>query len=219
MKSKQKPKQSAKVRTSRPLPETSRVDPAPATKILRDGKTRSKALLSGERSVAPTVREFEEWHVRRHQIAGKDVVGTVADLGGGEGYGTRIFVEWTDKPILAVDDSLEAIQYAREHYAHDRIDYQNLDLFSVTGQYDTVCIMEVLEHQPDGQAVFKKLEQLAIKRIVLSTPDMEFSDAVNPFHYKHYSPQEIRELFASVGFHVIQEIYGGWSKVYVADRT
>jgi 2-polyprenyl-3-methyl-5-hydroxy-6-metoxy-1,4-benzoquinol methylase len=55
----------------------------------------------------------------------------VIDVGCGIGYGAKILAEAGHR-VLAIDVDEETIAYAREHYAHDRIEFRAGDVESST---------------------------------------------------------------------------------------
>jgi len=100
------------------------------------------------------------------RAASKEVVGSVLDWGCGFGF----LSEFVRGPYLGVDFSPFVIKTAKglhpeaEFLVGDIRDFQSPDMF------DTVVMLEVLEHLDDPHGAVESARKLARKRIVISVP-------------------------------------------------
>jgi len=167
---------------------------------------RNKALNSGERQHAPDLERIEESHKQRYLEACKYIKMTdsVADLGCGVGYGTKL-MSIVAGQVRGVDDSPEAIDFAREHYNGHNITYAVVDLDTVLfnmsmGTADVVVAFEVLEHLPNAYRLFDIFKAMTPRTIILSTPHLRCPIGGNKFHYKHYGMDELINGFFNIGY-------------------
>lgn len=122
-----------------------------------------------------------------YRCAGQFVVGrTVLDAGAGTGYGQAILmaagaarVESYDLVALAPWVRVSRIE-----------DYPDLS-------FDYVLSMDVIEHTPDSSAFLGHLLRVAKVGVFFSTPNWLFSKAMNPHHYREFTPQELLSLLAA----------------------
>src|SRR3982750_2553926 len=91
-------------------------------------------------------------HLERYHYAGAHMKsGNVADVACGVGYGSYLLAkEYGEniKQIIAADLSVEAIQYAKANYAHEKIDFivANVLELNFRTQLDTIISLETIEH-------------------------------------------------------------------------
>lgn len=100
--------------------------------------------------------------------ASKYVVGSVLDLGCGFGF----LAEFVRGPYLGVDFSPAAVQRAKERNKNPRAEFILADFrhFKPTITFDTVVLLEVMEHLDDPAQAVELVRQWAIQRIVISVP-------------------------------------------------
>lgn len=141
-------------------------------------------------------------HIERYKWASQYItMGSVAmDAGCGSGYGTSILSAKTSK-VYGIDKSPEAIEYAMQEYAlKDIIEFEIINL--VDGKFITtfdfiVCI-EVIEHFKieEAKIILQKFYNTLNQKgkLILSTPNKEFSENDNTFHLQEYIIPEIYNL-------------------------
>jgi ubiquinone/menaquinone biosynthesis C-methylase UbiE len=145
-------------------------------------------------------------HLARYAYARQHVTGRdVLDCGCGNGYGTYGLADIA-RSIVGIDIAAEAITYARAHYVHPHLRFEQMDsqrLEFADAAFDVVCSFEVIEHV---QAVDRYLSE--IRRVLrpaglalLSTPNRlitspGLSRPLNPHHEREYSPAELGPLLA-----------------------
>lgn len=183
---------------------------------------KNKALYSGERQVHASLEGIEYWHKWRYTWAQGIILPehTVLDLGCGCGYGSFILSQKA-KEVVGVDDSFEAITFAKTHYHNHNITFCCCDFLGIGGYYDVVIAFEFIEHIEYTIKAFEKLNELAKKYIILSVPDIK-TPLLSPFHYRHFSQAQIEHYLASIQFEIIsmeERIFsGGPAIVCYAER-
>lgn len=169
-------------------------------------------MNSGERQVAPTVEGIRRDHVARYEWAARRVAGTVLDLACGVGYGSWILAQFGGCQVRAVDRDREAIEYARGHYAHERVTHECADVQSVyqLERCDAAVCFETVEHIQDPLPLLKMLAAAA-PRLLVSVPNEDVMPYRGPghengyaFHFRHYTPGEFEDLLRQAGWRVVE---------------
>lgn len=166
------------------------------------------ALRNGERQVAPTLDGIRRDHVARYRWAAATLPPgcVVIDAACGVGYGARILAEAGHR-VIAIDRSAEAIAYAREHYAHERVEHICADVMAVRlDPADALVSFETIEHLTDPLP-FLRSASARCERILASVPN----EAVFPFrsdandhrgylhHHRHYTRADFAALLRAAG--------------------
>ncbi len=146
-------------------------------------------------------------HAARYHYAGKHLVpGPVADIACGAGYGSAILA--TQYPegvesISAVDNSEEAIRYARENYPHPLIRFIQADALAFRSDtpFSTIISLETIEHLAAPEDFVRHLAGQLKKggRFIASAPITPSMDA-NPYHRSDFTKTSFKKLFLSNGF-------------------
>ncbi len=127
----------------------------------------------------------------------------ITEVGCGEGHVTKILLENTRAPILALDLSATVIDEAREYVDSDRVEFEQCNIYDTSPerhQADLVVCCEVLEHLDDPRLGLEKLAALATSHVLLSVPREPIWRALNmargaylgslgntPGHFQHWS--------------------------------
>jgi len=163
------------------------------------------SLSAGDVTGAETLR----LHVDRYAFAADHArAGRLLDISCGVGYGTRLVTDRRADLIEAVgvDNSSEAITWAKQHYANERTRFVEADAhhFSDPDGFDTIVSLETIEHVPDPQGLVNHLTKLLRTGGVLiaSVPTTPSVDA-NPYHYHDFNERSFRRLVAP---HAMEEI-------------
>ncbi len=142
-------------------------------------------------------------------------VKTVADMGCGAGYGSRILADAADT-VIAVDENREAIESLLS-LADDRIKPTRLSFGSdslveglETEPLDAIVCFETLEHLIDPLSMLGEFAELLRPggTLILSVPNsvVERLDDVglltNPVHQRMFTIDSIRELIEQSGFQI-----------------
>ena len=93
-------------------------------------------------------------HIARYHFAAMYTAGRVLDVACGSGYGTHIIAKLCKKhvdEIVGMDNSSEAVHYAKKAYYHPLTSYIVKDaiepnLSDEIGQFDTILSFETIEH-------------------------------------------------------------------------
>lgn len=160
------------------------------------------SLHSGERQVAPTVEGIRRDHLARYEWAAAVLPpdSYVIDAGCGIGYGARILADAGHR-VLAIDDDEESIAYAREHYAHERIQFLAgpVESFHLPEADAAVCF-EMIEHVENPVPLLRCLREAA-PVLLASVPNEEvFPWLGYAFHFRHYTKGDFEKLLSEAGF-------------------
>ena len=164
-------------------------------------KDKDRSLRSGERQVNENLNGIEKWHKWRYEQALEYIKGKmVLDVGCGCGYGTHIMSSAASH-VSGVDDSSEAIEFARNMYSSVNINYYCDDFVKFTyGGYHIIVAYEFIEHIENTNAVFNKFKDIGPEKIILSVPHITTPIGGNKFHYRHYGMDEIVKRFYEIGY-------------------
>ncbi len=146
-------------------------------------------------------------HIERYEFAAMNAMpGRVLDIACGVGYGTWVLVDSNDKILSAVgvDNSPEAIAYAKGRYDCSRIEYKLHDAMTYTDDkgFDTIVSLETIEHMAEPARFLANISSLLNPGgvIICSAPITPSRDG-NPFHLTDFTEESILQLFAEHGFH------------------
>ncbi len=166
-------------------------------------------MIEGERQVATTLKDIRRDHIARYEFAANRLKGKrVLDCACGVGYGSKILAETSN--VKAADIDPEAIAYAKEHYAHEKVVHVISDA-SVVGPftgYDAVVSFETIEHLEDPLPALERFAKTA-KTLIASVPNESvypYEDNIK-FHYRHYTAEQFEDLLNRAGYEV-QEWHG-----------
>jgi SAM-dependent methyltransferase len=160
-------------------------------------------LFSGEREIGTNLADFSNDHVNRYRFAQYFVRrnDTVLDTACGVGYGSYLLAEKAGQ-VYAVDYNSRAIRYARTHWSKQNITYHehnvlDEDAYPLDQKYDVIVAFEIIEHLVEDHHLLEILAQrLAHGGLCfISSPNSHVKDVNrNPWHIRHYSPDEFRRL-------------------------
>ncbi len=136
-------------------------------------------------------RHRAAYEFARERVAGKRVL----DLGCGSGSGTARLAEAASL-ALGIDRVAPDPVSRRTGAWFCRADIAGLPLRSRA--FDAVVSFQVIEHLHDPAPYLRAIGELLADRgtLLLSTPNRQLSDGVNPYHVREYLGAELRELLA-----------------------
>lgn len=168
------------------------------------------ALESGERQVPITWDTVETGHFARYALAAAlarqlPEGGTFLDIACGTGYGAALLAREANWSGVAVDASSPAIQFASRHWQAPNIEYRRASfgafMPSSAKTFDLICCFETIEHLRDARSAITALIRSLSPggMLLLSSPNADHYPLTdNPFHIRHWQPDElvglIREL-------------------------
>lgn len=129
--------------------------------------------------------------------------GDVLEVGCGVGSFTEFIAgSGAIKSLYSIDISEQAVQHVRQKSLKRKIKVECIDLLDVTGNYDFIICMNVMEHIEDDHSFFKKLISLLTPggTLFLLVPAHQslYSDFDRQAgHFKRYSKADLQKLPAS----------------------
>ena len=128
----------------------------------------------------------------------------VLDAACGTGYGTNLIGKYAQK-AYGIDISKEAIEYAKENYSRENIDFRNMSIAVIDFPdkfFDVIVSFETIEHVDEEiQKKFMGEISRVLKKdgiLIMSTPNKyNYSDIrnyKNEYHVKEFYESEFRDL-------------------------
>ena len=145
-----------------------------------------------------------QMHLSRYALAA-EVVAQVAstrrrraivfDLGCGVGYGSAHVVTRAPAFVYGVDNSAEAIEYARREHALPGVHFIVADVCSWAppARADVAVLFELLEHLVDPDALVARLPGVGVRTLIASVP-LRDPPEHNPFHRHAFSVDALEKL-------------------------
>jgi ubiquinone/menaquinone biosynthesis C-methylase UbiE len=139
-------------------------------------------VLTDERVVeGETHKRLWDDHVARYELAAKYVnKRKVLDIACGTGYGSKLLKEAGAARVWGIDISLEAVEYAREKYNKEGVQFLVGDITSIplpAASVDVVACFETIEHVEDYERVIDELHRVLKPdgMLTISTPSRTLS--------------------------------------------
>jgi SAM-dependent methyltransferase len=161
-------------------------------------------------------KQQDKWvldHYARYLFAAPLVAGRrVLDIACGLGYGSHLLAQAGAQAVIGVDISPEAIAYAREHYAHERVLFECKDIVALNidtdGRFDVIVCFETLEHVPEVERSLDVLAGLLDKQgsLVISIPNDLGLNVDNPYHLTRFTQDQFLDLLRA-RFKVVMPYY------------
>ena len=161
-----------------------------------------------ERQVAPTLEGIRRDHTARYEFAASRLPdgSRVIDAACGVGYGSLILAR-EELHVAAFDCDEEALAYAREHYADERIAYATQDLAACASfeQCDAAVCFETIEHIEDPRPLLRSLR--AAPLLIASVPNEDAmpwrraDGSTTQYHFRHYTKAQFTVFWNRVDGH------------------
>jgi 2-polyprenyl-3-methyl-5-hydroxy-6-metoxy-1,4-benzoquinol methylase len=172
------------------------------------------AEFTGER-VIPGQVDTDLWneHIARYAFASRLArLKRVLDAGCGSGYGAADLARCAAK-VVGIDNSPDAIAYAREHYPLPNLRFLEGSCSSLplaTGSFDLVVSFEVIEHLKNWATFLSEVRRVLAPggQAIISTPNSQYytdsrgESGPNPWHEHEFAFEEFREELLKVFPHV-----------------
>lgn len=154
----------------------------------------------------PASQKLFEIHLRRYETAASYVQGKrVLDIACGTGYGSQMLRLAGAIAVVGVDICPETIQYARNHYQENNVEFVCADAltFEWPQQFDVIVSFETIEHLPHPAKFLNRLRSLIIPGgdLLLSAPLGE-TRHIDPYHLHAFSQEDIFTLLENANFSV-----------------
>jgi len=167
---------------------------------------------NGLRQISPTLDGIAPDHRKRYEFASEFVMNeNVLDAACGCGYGSSILAR-TAKFVRAIDKDHDACMYGMAHYKSDNVSYITGDItsnaFTSVGNFDTIVSFETIEHVENPELLLKVFASLG-NHLIASVPNesvLPFDKQRFPFHYRHFTAEQLEELLTNSGW-AIQQWY------------
>ena len=165
--------------------------------------------------VIPEEVDADLWneHFSRYALAARLSRGKrVLDIGCGTGYGTAELARAAARAV-ALDNSREALDYARLHYASENVDFLQAtckELPFRDRSFDLVIAFEVIEHLRGWRDFLSEMRRVLSDgaQCLISTPNKDYytesrgPSGENPYHGHEFAVDEFRKELSSVFPHV-----------------
>lgn len=156
-------------------------------------------IVPGASDCEPTFADkmYQE-HITRYRFAAQLISGrSVLDIGCGVGYGSQFLATNGAHRVLAFDIDPEAVEYARDNYGAENLEYQqnSAESFSFPEKFDVITCFEVIEHIKEQKSLLhciaKALKENGV--LIISTP-RPFEQMRSAFHVKELKFEEFYSL-------------------------
>jgi len=154
----------------------------------------------------------------KHYFTGRSVL----DAGCGVGYSSAYIAENGARKVIGGDISSEAIQYAREHYKLNNLEFGVMDctnLGFMNESFDLVCSLDVIEHLHNTDRYLNEVHRVLRTGGIyyLSTPNKKGTSLRSDkpswaFHVREFSLDELQEVLKAHFSKV--DIWGDFVPIY-----
>lgn len=144
------------------------------------GETHDRAEIVRHKSSYQLFRDIIESDIRENPALIRSGI-TILDIGCGTGHGTYMLDAILGARIIGIDPSIESIQYAKDNYGSEHIDYINCDAEAYVSQphsFDYVVSRHALEHVENGLNFALRVE--CRRRLMVNVP---FNESEGNIHH------------------------------------
>jgi len=184
-------------------------------------------VQTGERQIAEQLSGIKANHIQRYRFAierirehfdyERDL--TILDSACGNGYGSHM-LGLEGYNVIGVDVCPEAIECARRAYGMQNVQYEVVDLDDeeawpfYDNRFDAIVSIETIEHVRHDYSLISRFSSMT-DFMIGTVPNQDvipFSPEVHPFHLRHYTKEEFKNLLFSAGEFVVPD--DGWYTQY-----
>ena len=132
------------------------------------------------------------------------VKGRVLEVGCGVGTYTRLLVErCSPERLMSIDISSDAIEHCRTRLRHPIVEFKCTDVLNVSGEFDTIVCMNVLEHIADDRSALRHMMEMLRPRGTLFLLVPAHNSFFTPWddasgHFRRYSKRDVRAMISEV---------------------
>jgi SAM-dependent methyltransferase len=177
------------------------------------------------------------WDLAKYTFASTfvDGKGYVLDVGCSDGYGSSILSNAGARKVTGGDIEPKAIEYAKNHYDHEGLDFICLDATVLpfpSDSVDVIVALEIIEHLPEEeQRRFLPECRRVLKDgglIICSTPNKQVYTPTNIDRLLNLNPSHIKEFYIAEFHDLLNEyfadvtLFGQWfmnSNETIAHKT
>ena len=145
-----------------------------------------------------------------------DTIKSLADIGCGDGSKTYLLSTiFKNASVVGFDLTEAAIYHAKNLYKRDNLRFEMAEASGVSGEYDIVSYLEVLEHIEDWKGTVKKMifapSKNSPKYLIISAPVGRMrKDELMDGHVRNFKKGEIEEFMTHMGYKTLIGSYGGF---------
>jgi 2-polyprenyl-3-methyl-5-hydroxy-6-metoxy-1,4-benzoquinol methylase len=134
------------------------------------------------------------------------------DIGAGDGLITSLL-----PGAIGIDDNEVAVSLAKEHGVNVYLmDAYHLSQFDIT-MFDKVLMADVIEHFEFPEKILESVYNLLKPEgllFITTPPKKDNGELHDKYHYKEYSPEELKEFVEKFGFKLISQIEQKFVRIY-----
>lgn len=137
-------------------------------------------------------------HISRYIFAGQFIKNKIVlDIACGSGYGGYYLLNNGAKEVIGVDNSGDAVSYARYKYHKKNLFFLKGDAENLAfpnNKFDVIVSMETIEHLRNPQKFIKEIKRVLKQGglLIISTPNALVYPKGNTFHIKEFTPEKYK---------------------------
>jgi 2-polyprenyl-3-methyl-5-hydroxy-6-metoxy-1,4-benzoquinol methylase len=136
-----------------------------------------------------------------YEQVSKMVVGSVADIGCGTGFGTHLLSRNADF-VTGYEIDPTAMEFADRAFSNGNINFCKADITEgrIKKRFDFVVMIDVIEHIRHAELAVANCKTILFTggSLICSTPNRLSRYRKSEYHVREYSPSELEELLSSV---------------------
>lgn len=175
-----------------------------------------KTMDTAERQISPNLSGVRADHKGRYEFASGylNPDSVVLDIACGVGYGSFIIAgSELCKKVIAVDGNREALEYGKNFYSNQKIEYTLSDCNNFEfdeNSIDLIVCFETIEHLESDHLFLKRINNFLKTdgTLICSSPNQEklqYLKSDFPYHFRHYTPIKFERLLTESGFTIIRK--------------